>query len=584
MPVVTRASNNNNDMEAMQREIMEMVQQLQKKTNDTEMNITNFITIKCDTLEENVKHYINSVVFAYIDNIVQHTLPNVNVSDCMSNEPKSDIIVPASNQTGNEQNSTENTNTPGEVSVPDHTDTENNRDGDARTTSVEESINSQDRQTGEDALIPSGLEPSNILHRLPVHDVYIGGTSPTTTEDGLKMYLVKIGVTPSSIMSVDYVTGNDSQESAFRVKICDTSIRDTVYNKAKFKQGIIVKPFRYYLKSHSRNVDQISHHSSATQPASTNQNTHTTTIDHSRSRDSSQSQYSIRNDRRPRDSSQLPNVSRSRDVGRTHDARYSRDFSRSRDSSWQRHSSRRRIKSRRDTAHTYKHSRRYTNLHNRRDTRTYNDDQIEHTTHDILVNPRYPHRAYVQGPTRYTAPEHQHYPQQPNYDYLTERQPKARDDSNRYERQHEPRDFNNRYERRRELCDNSNRYERQHEFRDHSSGGEQHCHTGTTSNKCRPDAYESEPGNRSEINQAHYRQPQNGYCLQQQQISRPCLNVYATPYTPQQQPLYTNQWSTAALPTAGALQATSISTQQQPQQTVINSNQMQSTNPASLQH
>ena len=81
-----------------------------------------------------------------------------------------------------------------------------------------------------------------------IHDVYLGGASPTTTEDGLKMYLVKSGVTPSSIMSVDYVTGNDSQESAFRVKICDTSIRDTVHNKAKFKQGIIVKPFRYYLK------------------------------------------------------------------------------------------------------------------------------------------------------------------------------------------------------------------------------------------------------------------------------------------------------------------------------------------------
>ena len=58
----------------------------------------------------------------------------------------------------------------------------------------------------------------------------------------------------------------------------------------------------------------------------------------------------------------------------------------------------------------------------------------------------------------------------------------------------------------------------------------------------------------------------------------------ATPYTPQQQPLYTNQWATAALPTAGALPATSISTQQQPQQTIINSNQVQSTNPASLQH
>ena len=212
--------------------------------------------------------------------------------------------------------------------------------------------------------------------------------------------------------------------------------------------------------------------------------------------------------------------------------------------------------------------------------------KLKHITHDI--NPRYRPREYVHGPTRYTAPEHQykhqHYPRQHNDDYPTERQQKARDDSNRYERHHESRDYNNRYERRRELCDNSNRYERQHEFRDHSCGGEQHCHTGTTSNKCRPDAYESEPGNRSEINQAHYRQPHNGYCLQQQQLSRPCLNVYATPYTPQQQPLYTNQWSTAALPTAGALQATSISTQQQPQQTVINSIQVQSTNPASLQH
>ena len=252
------------------------------------------------------------------------------------------------------------------------------------------------------------------------------------------MYLGKIGVTPSSIMSVDYVTGNDSQESAFRVKICDTSIRDTVYNKAKFKQGIIVKPFRYYLKSHSRNADETLHHPSTTHPVSTetDQNAHNTTIDHSRSHNSSQSrnpsrsqdsnrsqgsnqsrdcnrsQDSIRNDRQPRDSS------RSRDVGRTNSASYSRDFSRSRDSSWQRHSSRRRIRSRTDTAHNYKHSHRYTNLHHRRDTSRY-DDQIEHTTHDI--NSRYRPREYVHRPTRYTAPahpyEHQHYLQQPNYDY-----------------------------------------------------------------------------------------------------------------------------------------------------------------------
>ena len=141
MPVVTRTSNNNNDMEAMQREIMEMVQQLQKKTNDTGMNITNFITIKCDTLEENVKHYIDSVMIAYIDNIVKHTLPNANVSDCVSNEPKSDDrIVPTYDHKGNDHKIRKIQIHPKQVSVPDYMDTANSRDedGDVSTNSEEQ--------------------------------------------------------------------------------------------------------------------------------------------------------------------------------------------------------------------------------------------------------------------------------------------------------------------------------------------------------------------------------------------------------------------------------------------------------------
>ena len=75
-----------------------------------------------------------------------------------------------------------------------------------------------------------------------------------------------------------------------------------------------------------------------------------------------------------------------------------------------------------DTANTYKHSHRYTNLHTccRRDTSSYNDDQTEHTTHDI--NSRYRPREYVCRQTGYTAQEHQyehqHYLQLSKYDYL----------------------------------------------------------------------------------------------------------------------------------------------------------------------
>ena len=60
-------------MEKMQQEITEMIQQLEKKMNDAETNIMNSIDSKCSVLEDNIKHYTNSVVFAYIDNIIKHT-------------------------------------------------------------------------------------------------------------------------------------------------------------------------------------------------------------------------------------------------------------------------------------------------------------------------------------------------------------------------------------------------------------------------------------------------------------------------------------------------------------------------------
>ena len=71
--VETRASDTTSEMEKMQQEITEMIQQLEKKMNDAETNIMNSIDSKCNVLEGNIKHYTNSVVFAYIDNIIKHT-------------------------------------------------------------------------------------------------------------------------------------------------------------------------------------------------------------------------------------------------------------------------------------------------------------------------------------------------------------------------------------------------------------------------------------------------------------------------------------------------------------------------------
>ena len=105
--------------------------------------------------------------------------------------------------------------------------------------------------TGEGASL-TGLEPASSRPIMPVHDVYIGGAKPTTTNDDLRTYLLKIGVTSDSIMSIDCISGDDPQSSAFRVKICDKSIIDTVYKASNFKSGIIVKPYRIHLKHQDR--------------------------------------------------------------------------------------------------------------------------------------------------------------------------------------------------------------------------------------------------------------------------------------------------------------------------------------------
>ena len=75
-------------------------------------------------------------------------------------------------------------------------------------------------------------------------------------------------------MYVDYVTGSSSNESAFRVKIRDTSIIHTVYNSAKFKQGIIVKPFRFHIRSNNKTTNPTSSTNSRANSTSAEVNQH----------------------------------------------------------------------------------------------------------------------------------------------------------------------------------------------------------------------------------------------------------------------------------------------------------------------
>ena len=207
--VMTRASNTDSEMVAMQRDILEMIQQLPQKIGDTEAHITNSIDIKCSALEDNVKQYINSVVFAYIDNLMHH------------------VIIPTTDSTSHSSQASET------VSLANE-ETSGDLNGDRET-----NINSKEHKDGETTTL-TGFEPAITRPKLPIHDVYIGGASPTTTEDDLRVYLLKIGITPESIMSIECISGGDPQSSSFRVKILKflSKTRCTIHQISKLELSL----------------------------------------------------------------------------------------------------------------------------------------------------------------------------------------------------------------------------------------------------------------------------------------------------------------------------------------------------------
>ena len=108
------------------------------------------------------------------------------------------------------------------------------------------------------------------MPKLPIHDVYIEGTNPTTTEDNLSKYLINIGLPEQTIMSVTCISGNDPKKSSFRVKICDTSVRDTIYNSTHFNTGITVIPFRFYVRNTNQNTTRHDNRQSTRRASTSN--------------------------------------------------------------------------------------------------------------------------------------------------------------------------------------------------------------------------------------------------------------------------------------------------------------------------
>ena len=169
MPYYTRSTM---DLTKLQREMADMSGNLMKKMEESESSIRNHlqstlesftseVMTRSDTLERNLKEYINSVVLDHITFMVSQ-LPTVlegthsasPVHNAQS-EPKSD----ADNEKLTEQLTTPNL----------------------------EPSNHIDQETIQ--LQPADLQPSQ-----PIHDVYIGGVSADTTEDTMQKYLVQIGI------------------------------------------------------------------------------------------------------------------------------------------------------------------------------------------------------------------------------------------------------------------------------------------------------------------------------------------------------------------------------------------------------
>ena len=501
--VETRASDTTSEMEKMQQEITEMIQQLVKKMDDAETNIMNSIDNKCNVLEDNIKHYTNSVVFAYIDNIIKHTT---------GAQKDANIVINDQTRSRTEHKTQSNANL--NNSVASETINTNNKNGDVLLTGLEparlagETINTNPEDS-EDLL--TGLEPAFTMPKLPIHDVYIGGTNPTTTEDNLNKYLIKIGVPAQTIMSVTCISGNDPKESSFRVKICDTSVRDTIYNSTNFKAGITVMPFRIYL----RNTNQNTTRHDKRQPTR-----RASTSDEGNDRHNERLQ-----------SHQTSNRRRKFDSTQSHTP-----YNRSHEHSWRSNESNLQEHKYQSRDHSNRHEKHY-------QTRSQNNrHETQHKSRDYSDN--------------------------------RDRQYQSRDHSNRYERQHQSRDYSNHHDRHYEPCDYSNshnrlyqsrgcreRYDRQHSLHDtnvryqsHRNEDESLKYNDTNQHRCPQDAYWSQP-----------------------QPTRPHLNVYAAPYTPQQQPLYLNQWATGVLPTIGVPSTSNVSNQQQTQTgTTSNVNQASS--------
>ena len=237
---ITRASNTDSEMVAMQRDILEMVQQLPKKIGDTEANITNSIDIKCSALEDNVKQYINSVVFAYIDNLIHHVVIPTRESTSTMKSPNA-----TSQEIGTSEVQQDASRSVSNIDQVSQTDANANKI-ELENPAAGNSGGLEPATTTD--VYPTGLEPATPVPKLPIHDVYIGGARPTTTEEDLRAFLVKIGVTANSIQSISCISGDDPHSSSFRVILRIDSIKNTIYNSTNFKAGITVKPFRFYVK------------------------------------------------------------------------------------------------------------------------------------------------------------------------------------------------------------------------------------------------------------------------------------------------------------------------------------------------
>ena len=253
-------------MEKMQQDMMEMIQQMQKKIDGSEVNITNSINNKCDALEENVKHCINSVIFAYIDNLVKHFVSSTNASAPNIEHAGNQTTISVSDNSHNSDDVTENAilgellvsqqkqnerelNGGGCVPVEKALTTIDNKqqisllsstDLSTDTTSGTRSNKPETASVGDK--IPCRLKPAE--ENRPKHDVFIGGLNTETTDDDIRCFMYDIGVT--NIVTITRINNNTPTSASFRITINDASIKHNVYNPKLYTKGITAKPFRFY--------------------------------------------------------------------------------------------------------------------------------------------------------------------------------------------------------------------------------------------------------------------------------------------------------------------------------------------------